>query len=128
MTEVVINNCFGGFGISTEAGKWLIENRDWKVTEYDNGSIADPNAELVDSQSSKYGKTRGSRYRLVDDTHRNIELRQNPDLIDCVKALGEDVNTRTSSLKVVEIPDGVEFTIEEYDGNEHIAEKHETWS
>jgi hypothetical protein len=32
-----------------------------------------------------------------------------------------------SQLKVVEIPDGVEWEIAEYDGSEHIAEKHRTW-
>jgi hypothetical protein len=30
-------------------------------------------------------------------------------------------------LEIVEIPDDVEYTIEEYDGLEHIAEKHRTW-
>lgn len=33
-----------------------------------------------------------------------------------------------ATLKVVEIPDDVEWTIEEYDGNEWVAEKHRTWS
>jgi len=28
---------------------------------------------------------------------------------------------------VLEIPDDVEFTIEDYDGSEHIAETHRTW-
>jgi len=30
-------------------------------------------------------------------------------------------------LAIVEIPDDVEYTIEEYDGNEHVAEAHRTW-
>jgi hypothetical protein len=29
---------------------------------------------------------------------------------------------------VVEIPDGTDYEISEYDGNEHIAEKHRTWA
>ncbi len=32
-----------------------------------------------------------------------------------------------SELKVVEIPDDVEFFIKDYDGMEHVAEKHRTW-
>jgi len=31
-------------------------------------------------------------------------------------------------LKIVDIPDGVEWEIEEYDGMEWVAEKHRTWS
>jgi len=30
-------------------------------------------------------------------------------------------------LRIIEIPDGVEWQIEEYDGDEWIAEKHRTW-
>ncbi len=31
------------------------------------------------------------------------------------------------ALKIVEIPAGTEYTIEEYDGIEHIAQVHNTW-
>jgi hypothetical protein len=49
-------------------------------------------------------------------------------LIKLVEKLGEDVNTRFSNLKVVEIPDDVDWEIAEYDGFEWVAEKHRTWS
>jgi hypothetical protein len=32
-----------------------------------------------------------------------------------------------AELEVVEIPDDVEWIIVDYDGMEHIAEKHRTW-
>ena len=51
-----------------------------------------------------------------------------PYLVQTVQELGEAVNTRYSSLKVVEIPDGVDWTICEYDGSEWVAEAHRTWS
>ena len=38
-----------------------------------------------------------------------------------------DVDGTFSDLKVVEIPDGVNWYIEEYDGLEHVAERHRTW-
>jgi hypothetical protein len=44
-----------------------------------------------------------------------------------VEEMGENVNTRFSELKVVEIPNDVEWQIEEYDGAEWVAEKHRTW-
>ena len=39
-----------------------------------------------------------------------------------------DVDGVYSDLKVVEIPDDVNWYIEEYDGLEHVAERHRTWS
>ncbi len=53
--------------------------------------------------------------------------RENPKLVECVEKLGEKANGRLARLVVVKIPDGIEYTIKEYDGMEHIAEKHETW-
>jgi hypothetical protein len=41
--------------------------------------------------------------------------------------LGEKANGSCASLKVVEIPDGVEWVVEEYYGTEWVAEKHRTW-
>jgi len=49
-------------------------------------------------------------------------------LVATVKALGEEADTRYSDLKVVEIPDDVEWHVGEYDGMEWVAEAHRTWS
>jgi hypothetical protein len=54
--------------------------------------------------------------------------RDNPQLVQIVEQLGTRANTCYSSLKVVEIPDNVEWTIGEYDGCEWVAEAHRTWS
>jgi hypothetical protein len=49
-------------------------------------------------------------------------------LIRTVIDLGEEVNNRFSQLKIVEIPDDVDWEICEYDGQEWVAEKHRVWS
>jgi hypothetical protein len=52
-----------------------------------------------------------------------------PILIEMVERMMSDtLNDSLSGLKVVEIPDDVEWQIEEYDGAEWIAEKHRTWA
>ena len=90
--KIVINTCYGGFGLSKEALA-LFNERSGTVVTYD------------------------------------IEIkRDNPILVEIVEQLGESANTRFSQLKVVEIPDDVEWGIEEYDGDEYIAEKHRTWN
>ena len=48
-------------------------------------------------------------------------------LVSIVRELGEDADGDCASLKIVEVPYGVDWTIEEYDGWEWIAEKHRIW-
>lgn len=55
------------------------------------------------------------------------EWRNNSLLIDCVEALGDGASGSFANLKVVEIPNGVDFEINDYDGYEWIAEKHRRW-
>lgn len=54
--------------------------------------------------------------------------RSDPDLVRVVEEMGEAANGRFARLRVVEVPDDVEWEIDEYDGTEHVAEKHRTWS
>ncbi len=83
--KVVINSCYGGFGLSTLAIKEL-----------------------------------GGR----DDFYEN---RSDPDLVKVVEELKNKANRSYSKLESVEIPDDVEWAIEDYDGIEWVAEKHRTW-
>ena len=48
-------------------------------------------------------------------------------LVAIVEEMGEKANNRYSFLRVVEIPDDVDWYIEEYDGDEWVAERHRTW-
>lgn len=54
--------------------------------------------------------------------------RTNAHLVTVVEALGEQADARYARLKVVEVPDEVQWTIEDYDGVEWVAELHRTWS
>lgn len=60
-----------------------------------------------------------------DDFHT---FRDDEALVEVVEELGDKANSRYSELKVVEVPDEVDWTIQEYDGAEWIAEVHRTWS
>jgi len=61
-----------------------------------------------------------------DWSYYDIE-RNDQYLVRVVEELGDDVNGRFSELKVVDIPDDVEWQIDEYDGAEWVAEVHRTW-
>lgn len=53
--------------------------------------------------------------------------RNDPLLVKAVKALGELANGEHASLKVVKIPDEVDWYIDEYDGLESIHQQHQSW-
>jgi len=118
--KIVINKCYGGFGLSDEAFEWLIKNKKWKVTGYTKeGQYENPNATIVKSKRDRFF----GKYYLTDER----KIRTHPDLIECIKVLGKKVNNQVSELHIVEIPDGTEWVIEEYDGIEWIAEQHQIW-
>jgi len=55
--------------------------------------------------------------------------RGDPVLLAVINQIGaEEASGDFADLKVVEIPDDVEWTIEEYDGKEWVAEVHRTWN
>ena len=53
--------------------------------------------------------------------------RADPALIQVVEELGERSHDRYAKLRIVEIPEDVSWYIHEYDGLEHVAERHRTW-
>lgn len=57
---------------------------------------------------------------------RNIP-RNDVALVQVVEEMGAMANGAFAKLKIVDIPDDVKWQIEEYDGNEWIAESHRTW-
>lgn len=55
--------------------------------------------------------------------------RANPKLVECVETLGTEMASGCfAELKVVEIPDGVEWCIDDYDGIEAVHEMHRVWA
>ena len=51
-----------------------------------------------------------------------------PHLVRVVEELGRNASEEFAKLKVVEVPDDVQWTIQEYDGSEWVAEVHRTWN
>jgi hypothetical protein len=75
---------------------------------------------------SKKAIDRLRELKLEFDYDWQIE-RNNPKLVQVVEELGALANGSCAKLKIVEIPDDVEWEIEEYDGSEWVGEKHRTW-
>lgn len=64
-----------------------------------------------------------------DDKFYDWEIdRNDPILIQVVEQMGvDDAGGRYACLKIVEVPDDVEWEVAERDGKEWVAECHRTW-
>lgn len=91
--KVVINRCYGGFGLSKEAKEMYVKLTKIKSMPYDHDL---------------------SR----DDLH----------VVKVVETLGSRANGPYAALKVVSMPNGVDWQIDEYDGMERIREVSREWS
>ena len=149
--EVVVNKCYGGFGLSHEAvmlyakykgitlypwiddiskevykDKATLDNPEMMI-HYTTVPEAEYEAIVKEEKGKPVGVGRFKKSSSAYFSDRDIE-RTDPILIRVVRELGKRANSRLSELKVVKIPDDIEYQIEEYDGVEWIAEEHRTWS
>ena len=53
--------------------------------------------------------------------------REDSALIQVIEEFGREASGRHAELEIVEIPDGVDYEIDDYDGMESIHEKHRSW-
>lgn len=114
MQKIVINTCWGGFGLSDEAMRRYAELAGMKLLE-DVNEYGDVNFYLNEINEDSYF------------TGWSID-RDDPNLVKVVEEMVEKSYSGYSVLKIVEIPDDVKWEIDDYDGREHIAEKHRKWS
>ena len=54
--------------------------------------------------------------------------RTNPNLVKCVEELGTDASGIYAELQVIEIPDDIDYYIDDYDGAEWVSEVHRIWN
>ena len=139
--KIVINENHGGFGLSHEGilrylellGKpvWVDDDPAWIWSK--RYSLVPPEERMEEKNFEKfhemtpeekiaYNEAFGKQNFSYYDIARN-----DPALVQVVEEMGDKANGDHATLKVVEIPDDVEWQIDEYDGSEWVAEKHRTW-
>ena len=123
MQRIVINTCIGGFGLSHKAIIRYGELKGIKIkAKLDNDYGETPKELFGDSLFTSYYYPSGdffSQYKILkDDIH----------LIQVIEELGEKANGEYAYLKIVDIPDDVDWIImTTEEGYEYVAEKHRTW-
>lgn len=98
--KIVYNACYGGFGVSQEALKWMAE----RGHEY-------ASTELAQKYAAGYE---------ID--------RADPLLVQAIETLGSEVCSGScAELAIEEIPDGAKWEIDEYDGFESVVPPRQVW-
>lgn len=148
MQKIVINRCYGGFGLSEAAIKRYAEIKG--LTLYPDPPFDEPAkgpfgrrnywtvpaeermGKVIDSDKwdeySIEDRIRSNEYSRANQIYdRNID-RADPALIQTVEELGDLADGEFAELKIVTIPDGVKWEVTEYDGMEQVEEVHSVWS
>jgi len=140
MTKVVINIDYGGFGLSFKAEALYASKSGMGELYFYRGAGPDTflrvDPSKQDAYMCLYATTRdlGEVVKDItkDPSYISIDTskigRDDPVLVSIVEELGDDSSDCCSKLKVVEIPDDVDWVIDEYDGLELVREKSRTWS
>lgn len=141
--KVVINRCFGGFGLSKEACQrywdikgqqvWIEDDTKFKSFGLFTVWLVPPEDRLESKEGEAFYSMSMEERKAYNEKHseqtwyyRDVD-RNDPILVQLVEENSELYSGRCAELAVVEIPDGVDYEIEEYDGREHVAETHRTW-
>ena len=107
MTKIVINTCFGGFGLSEKAMQRYAEIKGWT---FKNKVVTDGYSYLVvvDEKGEEF-----SDYDLESN-------RTDTALVQVVEELGKEASGWAADLCIFELPAGTKYRIDEYDGSESI--------
>lgn len=135
--KLAINTRYGGFNISQKGMLEIAKRKGLKVYPYVN----DPNYSMREDRYMKRNLVHSEVpfiYYLLQDVGDKFEgniysddlyWRFNPseyenrtdsELIATIEHLGDDANGRYADIEVVEIPDGFDYKITDYDGVETV--------
>lgn len=141
--KIVINRCYGGFGLS-DAAYEKIASYGVPIVKY-NPPERDPETGLfgpeeydgqkvifdrdLDAPSAVGTAMRELGGRYWTSWARREEERTDPLVVRAVEELGpKAASGRFAELKVVEVPDGMDWELDEYGGIETVRERSASWS
>lgn len=133
--KIILNKCYGGFSLSKEAYELYAKKKGLTLYPYYDSSEDN-------FTTFKKGNSSFLTYYFIEDfgdevfkntidwsknLYLDYEYRNDPTLIEVVEELGEKANGRFSNLVVVDIPDNMDYVIDDYDGIETLHERVREW-
>lgn len=137
MKKVILNKCFGGFGLSKEAYELYAKKKGISVFHYIQENLKKEIYTYATDDNRTFDfyftKDFGDNVYISNEDFKKYFLnldenfREDKTLIEVVEELGEKANTFYSNLKIVEIPDDLDYVIDNYDGIETLHQKVQEW-
>jgi hypothetical protein len=137
--KVILNKCYGGFGFSRKAYEMYAEKHGFKVYPYEikdvteSGTVYQKVGRAEENLFSNYfTEDFGDEFTPTKEDWKKMlflssEHREDPVAIEIVETLGSEASGRYSDLVVVDIPDGLDYVVDDYDGIETLHQKVQTW-
>ena len=138
--KVVINACFGGFGLSYKGLMAYAEKKGIHLYAFVDARKPEGHLDF-DNHVPYHGENEESfscvhyatsplvngKYKAKTYFSPSEIERDDPALVAVVEELGKEACGWAADLRVVEIPADVVREIDEYDGNEHVQEQCRKW-
>lgn len=137
--KIILNKCYGGFNVSDEGYELYAKKKGISLYRYYDiyERYILTKTKTKDSGTGTYYFTKDygdwvKETEIDDDDwetyfHLDSEHRDDPTLIEVVEELGKKASDNYSKLVVVEIPDGMDYVIDDYDGFETLHENVKVW-
>lgn len=116
MPKVVVNACFGGFGLSDKAISRYSELKGINLVPISDTNLSGRLHWYID------GIEDNDHYFYDGDLDRT-----DPFLVQVVEELGYEANGNCARLRVADVPDDVNWYIDDYDGRETVREISRSW-
>lgn len=136
--KLVINSCYGGFSLSRAAVKRFNELKGRTAyffrQEYPDKTFIPRDEENGGLMDWAFDVPNPNDFEIVDlwDNHYLTNRpgdRGDPDLVRAIEELGSEAASGScAKLKIVEIPDQINWELDEYDGIESVHQTHQSWS
>lgn len=143
MKKVILNKCYGGFDVSDKGYQLYAKKKGLELFRYEmvlNNSHSDWQYRKLGKDEEQNGltvnyftKDLGDIVEISDENWNKYSLclrdnhREDSILIEVIEELGEEASGRFGNLVVVEIPDDLDYVIDEYDGIETLHERVQEW-